>query len=48
MLSQDSWQAIAIAGLILSGVAGITAGPWAAVAFTMLYGSAVLSMLRLL
>ncbi len=48
MLSDQGWQMIAIAGLVLSGLAGVTAGPWAAVAFTMLYGSAVLSILRFL
>ena len=46
MLSSDSWHAIALAGLLLSGFAGIASGPWAAVVFTMLYGSAVLSILR--
>lgn len=47
MLSSDSWQAIALAGLVLSGFAGIASGPWAAVLFTVLYGGAVLSILRL-
>ena len=47
MLSSDSWQAIALAGLVLSGFSGIASGPWAAVVFTMLYGGAVLSILRL-
>ena len=46
MLSSDSWEAIALAGLVLSGVAGIASGPWAAVVFTMLYGAALLSVLR--
>lgn len=37
---------IAVAGLILGGVTGVAAGPWAALVFTMLYGAAVLSILR--
>ena len=47
MLSSDTWQTIALAGLLLSGFAGIASGPWAAVLFTVLYGGAVLSILRL-
>lgn len=46
MLSSDTWEIVAVAGLLLSGVAGILEGPWAAVVFTLLYGSAVLSILR--
>ena len=46
MLSSDTWEIVAAAGLLLSGVAGIVEGPWAAVVFTLLYGSAVLSILR--
>ncbi len=46
MLSSDTWRVVAIAGLLLSSVAGIVEGPWAAVVFTLLYGSALLSILR--
>ena len=46
MLSSDTWQIVAAAGLLLSGVAGVVEGPWAAVVFTLLYGSAILSILR--
>ena len=47
MLPESSWQAIAVGGLVLSGIAGLTSGPMAAAAFTVLYGAAVLSILRL-
>jgi Na+/H+ antiporter NhaC len=47
MLSEDSWQTIATCGLVLSGIAGVTSGPWAALVFTVLYGAAILSILRL-
>ena len=46
MLSSDTWQIVAAAGLLLSAFAGVVEGPWAAVVFTLLYGSAVLSILR--
>ena len=46
MLPERSWHAIAIGGLVLSGIAGLTSGPMAAAAFTVLYGAAVLSILR--
>ena len=46
MLSSDTWEMVAAAGLLLSVVAGIVEGPWAAVVFSLLYGSAVLSILR--
>ena len=48
MLPESSWQAIAVGGLVLSGIAGLTSGPMAAAAFTVLYGAAVLSILRFL
>ncbi len=46
MLSSDSWQVIALCGLIFSGIAGAAAGPWAALVFTMIYGAAILSIMR--
>ena len=46
MLSEDTWQTIAVCGLVLSGIAGVTSGPWAALVFTAIYGAAVLSILR--
>ena len=48
MLPEESWQTIAACGLVLSGIAGVTSGPWAALAFTVLYGAAILSVLRLM
>lgn len=48
MLSENSWHAIAVGGLILSGIAALTSGPMAAAAFTVLYGAAVLSILRVM
>ena len=33
--------------LVFSGIAALTSGPWGAVGFTVLYGAAVLSILRL-
>ena len=47
MLSTDSWKVIALAGLVFSGIAALTSGPWGAAGFTVLYGAAVLSILRL-
>ncbi len=48
MLDQSSWHAIAVGGLVLSAIAGLTSGPMAAAAFTVLYGAAVLSILRIM
>ena len=48
MLSADIWRLIALVGLVFSGIAGIVSRPWAAVAFTVLYGAAVLSIVRFL
>ena len=48
MLDQSSWHAIAVGGLVLSAIAGLTSGPIAAAAFTVLYGGAVLSILRIM
>ena len=46
MLSSDTWEMVAAAGLLLSVVAGIVEGPWAAVVFSLLYGSAMLGSKR--
>lgn len=48
MLPERSLHAIAVGGLVLSAIAGLTSGPMAAAAFTVLYGAAVLSVIRLM
>ena len=35
-------------GLVLSGIAGVTSAPWAALVFTVLYGAAILSIVRVM
>ena len=48
MLPQSNWHAIAVGELVLSAIAWLTSGPMAAAAFTVLYGAAVLSILRVM